>query len=107
MKYHYPFMLLILIIMSGCHSNRGNTTIPSGQQNVVDGIDVSNHNGSIKWDKVAADEKGISFVYIKSTEGATYSDPRFHENAKGATAAGLHVGAYHYFRMTSSAHGGR
>ena len=104
MKYHSSLLLIILIGLSGCHSNRGNSTLPDRQQSVVDGIDVSNHNGSIKWDKVAADEKGISFVYIKSTEGATYSDPRFIENARGAKAAGLHVGAYHYFRMTSSAH---
>ena len=104
MKHHHPIILLILISLFGCHSNKGNTLLSVGQSNVVDGIDVSNHNGSIKWDKVASDDKGISFVYIKSTEGATYSDPRFRENAKGAATAGLHVGAYHYFRMTSSAH---
>ena len=104
MKQRYNLLLIIFISLSSCHTNSDNVTIQSEQQNYINGIDVSNHNGSINWDKVAADKNGVSFVYIKSTEGATYTDPRFVENAKGATAAGLHVGAYHYFRMTSSTH---
>lgn len=69
-------------------------------QNVV-GIDVSHHQGKIDWNLVAQDD--IAFVYIKATEGATYTDPCFHDNMKGAIESGLSVGAYHYFRMTSSA----
>lgn len=67
----------------------------------LNGIDVSHHQGNIEWGKVPAGE--IGFVYIKATEGATYTDPKFHYNMKGAAKAGLKVGAYHYFRMTSSA----
>lgn len=104
MKRCYYLLLIVLISLSSCHGNNGGNTIQSVPKNTVDGIDVSNHNGRINWDKVAADKNGVIFVYIKSTEGATYTDPRFVENAKGATTAGLHVGAYHYFRMTSSAH---
>ena len=101
---HYSIILAILIGLYGCHSNNGNNSATtSGNLDMVDGIDVSNHNGSIDWNKVASDDKGIDFVYIKSTEGATYSDPRFIQNAKGAARVGLHVGAYHYFRRTSSA----
>jgi lysozyme len=65
------------------------------------GIDVSHHQGKIQWEEVAKEK--IDFVYIKATEGATYIDPCFHYNIKGATDAGLLVGAYHYFRMTSGA----
>lgn len=65
------------------------------------GIDVSHHQGNILWEEVA--KENIDFVYIKVTEGATYIDPCFHYNMKEATNAGLLVGAYHYFRMTSSA----
>ena len=64
------------------------------------GIDVSHHQKWINWKEVATEP--VEFVYIKATEGATYVDPRFHENAKGAKDAGLLIGAYHYFRMTSS-----
>lgn len=65
------------------------------------GIDISHHQGRIVWTEVA--KENIDFVYIKATEGATYVDPCFHYNMKGATDAGFYVGAYHYFRMTSSA----
>ena len=65
------------------------------------GIDVSHHQHKIDWSQVAKDD--VDFVYIKATEGATYVDPCFHYNMKGASDAGLLVGAYHYFRMTSSA----
>ena len=71
-----------------------------GAQNQC-GIDVSRHQGRIEWQKVPIHD--ISFVYIKATEGATYTDPYFHYNIKGAAEAGFKVGAYHYFRMTSSA----
>lgn len=64
------------------------------------GIDVSRHQKTIDWEKVAADN--VQFVYIKATEGATYQDPMFRKNIEGAQKAGLLVGVYHYFRMTSS-----
>ncbi|MED1850367.1 glycoside hydrolase family 25 protein [Brevibacillus borstelensis] len=59
-------------------------------------IDVSHHQGVIDWPKVAAD--GIKGAFIKATEGVGYTDPRFLQNAKGAAAAGLQVGFYHYCR---------
>ena len=62
------------------------------------GIDVSHHNGKINWEQVP----DVEFVYIKATEGATYVDPMFLQNIKGAKARKLQVGAYHYFRTTSS-----
>ena len=46
------------------------------------GIDVSHHNGKINWEKVT----DVEFVYIKATEGATYVDPLFQQNIKGARA---------------------
>lgn len=70
-----------------------------GAQNQC-GIDVSRHQGRIEWQKVPI--RDISFVYIKATEGATYIDPCFHYNIKGAAEAGFKVGAYHYFRMLTA-----
>ena len=61
----------------------------------VRGIDVSHHNGDIDWAQVA--QSGISFVYVKASEGGDLSDPRFPANVKGAREAGLKVGAYHFF----------
>lgn len=68
------------------------------------GIDVSHHNGRIDWTEVAKDTACIQFVYVKATEGTTLKDPNFIQNMKGARKAGMKVGAYHFFRMTSSAH---
>ena len=62
------------------------------------GIDVSHHNGKINWEQVP----DVEFVYVKATEGATYLDPMYHQNIKEARAKKLRVGAYHYFRTTSS-----
>ncbi len=67
-----------------------------GERYPVRGIDVSNHNGRIDYDKVAA--AGYSFVFVKSSEGATFKDPRFKRNCKDAAENGLKVGAYHFFR---------
>ena len=62
----------------------------------VAGIDVSKHNGEIDFGKVAADD--YQFVFIKASEGKTYQDEAFARNYQGARAAGLKVGAYHFFR---------
>ncbi|GIO33139.1 MULTISPECIES: glycoside hydrolase family 25 protein [Paenibacillus] len=56
------------------------------------GIDVSHYQGVINWSAVAA--AGISFAFIKATQNRM--DARFLENVKGAKAAGLLIGAYHY-----------
>lgn len=63
------------------------------------GVDVSAHQRQIDWAKVAGD--GYTFAYIKATEGVGHVDERFAENWKGARAAGLAVGAYHYFTLCS------
>ena len=65
------------------------------------GIDVARYQGDIDWQTVSKEK--ILFVYIKATEGKTYTDPKFHQNIKGAQKAGIKVGAYHFFRMTSGA----
>jgi lysozyme len=61
------------------------------------GIDVSNHQGVIDWDAVAGD--GISFAYVKATEGRDWVDKRFAANWTGAGAAGIERGAYHFFSL--------
>lgn len=70
--------------------------------NKPDGIDVSNHQGVIDWQKVS--KSNIKFAYIKATEGATFTDGRFLYNSTNAQKNKIYVGAYHFFRMTSSAH---
>lgn len=59
-------------------------------------IDVSKHNGNINWTDVKND--GIEGAIIRAGFGksASQKDPTFETNYKGASAAGLHIGAYWY-----------
>lgn len=59
------------------------------------GIDVSHHQGAIDWPAVAADD--VAFAYLKASEGGEHRDRRFERNRREARAAGLAVGAYHFF----------
>jgi len=69
------------------------------------GVDVSSHQhpggAPIDWKRVRA--SGVSFAYIKATEGpskgrSTYRNPWFKRDWDAAGAAGLQRGAYHYAR---------
>lgn len=64
------------------------------------GIDVSHWQGNIDWNKVKA--AGKQYAFIKATEGTRNKDVRFIANIKGAKAAGLLVGAYHFLNATST-----
>ena len=61
----------------------------------VRGIDVSHHQGGIDWQAVAADH--VAFAYLKASEGGDHRDREFAANWRAARAAGLKVGAYHFF----------
>lgn len=63
------------------------------------GIDVSSHQGTIDWEKVAS--TGVKFAFVRvgyrgSTAGRIYEDPYFRRNLTGAKQAGLKVGVYFY-----------
>jgi lysozyme len=61
------------------------------------GVDVSAHQGTVDWPAVAAD--GISFAYLKASEGGDLVDGRFSANWAGAGTAGLDRGSYHFFTL--------
>jgi lysozyme len=61
------------------------------------GIDVSHHQGTVDWTNVADDD--VAFAYIKATEANDIVDDQFHTNWDHARAAGLLVGAYHYYSL--------
>ncbi|AQS03715.1 GH25 family lysozyme M1 (1,4-beta-N-acetylmuramidase) [Clostridium beijerinckii] len=66
----------------------------------VKGIDISNNNASIDFDKVAEDN--IEYIYMKATEGKTFQDSRLEEFYNSCKRIGLKVGAYHFLVSTSS-----
>ena len=66
----------------------------------VRGIDVSHHNGTVDWSRVA--EQDIDFAWIKATEGSAHVDSRFPTNWAEAQRAGIATGAYHFMSFESS-----
>lgn len=73
----------------------------------VRGIDVSTwqHPGGaeINWEEVEG--TGVGFVMVKATQGLDYFSPWAARDIDDARAAGLLVGAYHYFEAGKSAQG--
>lgn len=66
----------------------------------VRGVDVSSYQGDVDMSKLK--EQGISFVYVKATEGSSHTDEKFKQNWQNAKTAGLLSGAYHFFSFDSS-----
>ena len=66
-----------------------------------DGIDVSKHNGVIKWKEIAKNKR-IKFVYIRATHGKGYVDRHYRRNIRLARKYGLKVGSYHLMSAGSS-----
>lgn len=69
------------------------------------GIDVSEHQGWIDWNAVAAD--GIDFAYVRLgnrgyTEGVVAVDDYFEYNLGAASEAGLDVGVYFFSQAVSA-----
>ncbi|MWC28864.1 glycoside hydrolase family 25 protein [Paenibacillus sp. MMS18-CY102] len=58
------------------------------------GIDVSHYQGTVNWSEVKSD--GISFAFLKASQGTSSRDATFINNANGARAAGVLIGAYHF-----------
>ena len=61
---------------------------------------MSRYQGDIDFARVRKD--GISAVYIRSSLGSTYIDPKFEQNARNAQANGLLIGFYHYVTALST-----
>ena len=68
------------------------------------GIDVSTWQGKIDWTQVKG--AGIHYAILRSSFGSpdpSQVDNQFENNYKGAKAAGIPVGAYHYGYAVSEA----
>ena len=63
----------------------------------VFGIDISQYQAVIDWDKLKKEESP-SFVIIRATAGKDKKDNKFDFNWKSAKQKGILRGAYHYYR---------
>lgn len=66
----------------------------------VHGIDISRYQGNINWAAVRG--SGVSFAFIKATEGGDHADPNFMTYWQQAGFARIPRGAYHYFYFCRS-----
>lgn len=65
------------------------------QDRPIHGIDVSKFQTTVDWQTAQAN--GVSFAFIKATEGGDQIDPLFSQHWRGAARAGVPRGAYHFF----------
>ena len=71
----------------------------SGDGTVYTGVDVSQHQGAIDWQRVK--DAGVEFAIIRvgnrgTSEGAISLDEQFKDNMAGAAAAGIDIGVYFF-----------
>lgn len=92
-------LLIIVIVIAafGVHNMRSEHYFNSKEE-YVDGVDVSEHNGKIKWGKMA---KEVDFAIIRVgyrgyANGELYKDKKAEYNLKHANEEGVKVGAYVY-----------
>ena len=66
----------------------------------VCGVDVSNYQGLIDWDKL--EEQNVAFAFIKATEGSGHIDESARRNLERASKTSIKKSAYHFFSFDSS-----
>ena len=85
-----------LLLLTGCEGDTERLTTYA-----VQGIDLSRHQSKVNWDEVAAD--GVSFAFVKATEGRRYADSFYCRNWEEMRRVGIKRGAYHFFRPSMDA----
>ncbi|MFC1748924.1 glycoside hydrolase family 25 protein [Pseudomonadota bacterium] len=77
------------------HKIQSNTAIQQLPVPYAKGIDVSHYQGNIDWKEVL--NQDVSFAYIKTTDGITYSDPKHKANQDALVKLNTPFGLYHFF----------
>jgi len=95
------FVLLALVHFSPVAGRQRSVTFGQiKEQGKVWGVDISHHQGSIKWEKVR--QQKPHFIFIKATEGVTIQDSKYAQNYREARKLGILVGSYHFFTYRSN-----
>jgi lysozyme len=81
------------LLLAGC-ATMDTMQNPRPSDFLIHGIDVSKYQGEIDWP--AARGSGVTFAWIKATEGGDYEDAYFDRNWQAAKDAGVIRGAYHF-----------
>lgn len=98
--------LLLAILVPPTEAARGDAhggpkpkPSPTGSA-FLEGLDVSQWQGTIDWGRVAA--AGKRFAMIRASAGSLTQDTTYSANRTGAEGAGLAVAAYHYANPDST-----
>lgn len=95
------FVLAVLLFTLLCGGFLGavwSKVIKLNHPKGLKGVDISSYQGETDWVVLS---KQMDFVFVKATEGSSYTDEMFARNFAGARAAGLYTGAYHFFSFDS------
>lgn len=100
-KYKW-FIVSLLILCSFIGSYFGYQTYQNYliDQYEVKGLMISQSDAYI--DFVSLANSGQKFVYIRASQGATYTDDDFSDNFQRSQGSGLQVGSYHIFSTQSN-----
>ena len=98
-KYMFFLFTLLAVAVTACAGPVVDIDSLARKQRVV--LDASHHQDMIDFERVA--QSPLKWIFLKATEGSTHVDPKFLEYARDAKAAGMKVGAYHFFTERSSA----
>ena len=103
----FIYISIIIVVLTVCiiafliYNGNIKFNHPSSKDYPVRGVDVSEYQGEIDWEKLS--NQNIDFAYIKATEGSSYTDERFQYNYQNAITTNLKIGAYHFFSFDSDA----
>ena len=67
---------------------------------VLKGVDISKWQGNVDWDRIAGD--GVSFAFVRVSDGLGSLDQKFDRNWENAREAGIYTGVYQFFRPNQS-----
>ncbi|MEW6194162.1 MAG: GH25 family lysozyme [Bacteroidota bacterium] len=96
--------LLLILFLLFCCSNEQEQNVGKlkvgvdfwiGDTTEITGIDISHHQGEIDWSEVK--KQGVSFVFVKATEGIDYLDTMFAKYWAELEKENIIRGAYHFY----------
>jgi lysozyme len=114
MQRNYYAIFIIILILQSCGTSKkiGKVTkAPIEEKAVVTivekkapeklwGIDISHYQRIEDWNKIEQHEP--AFIFVKTTEGSTFQDPKYPEYYQEVRKHRIPVGSYHFFTYKSS-----
>jgi GH25 family lysozyme M1 (1,4-beta-N-acetylmuramidase) len=94
--------LSILLLLVSCGAEQGDSSLREATEAVsqcptqtAEGVDVSDHNGTIDW--AAVKKSGRAFAFMKATQGTYNTQATFSRNWNGSKSSGVLRSPYHFF----------